>query len=51
MNSKTSIGKIGICGHIGVGHTYSHSGFVQDDGAGFAVVATLLKKLTQLIQQ
>lgn len=44
MNSKTNIGKIGICGHIGVGHTHSHSGFVQDDGAGFAVVATLLKK-------
>ena len=35
---------IGICGHIGVGHAHSHSGIVQDDGAGFTVVASLLKE-------
>lgn len=37
-------GRFGIVGHVGVGHVHSHSGFVQDDSAGFAVVATLLKK-------
>lgn len=41
--SKAPKGVIGICGHIGVGHTHSHSGFVQDDGAGLAVAATILK--------
>lgn len=37
-------GSFGIVGHVGVGHVHSHSGFVQDDSAGFAVVSTLLKK-------
>lgn len=37
-------GKYGIVGHVGVGHIHSHSGFVQDDSAGFAVVSELLKK-------
>src|SRR5699024_10618534 len=43
--SRYEKGIIGICGHIGVGHTHSHSGFVQDDSAGLAVVASLLKKV------
>ncbi|MGB9812745.1 MAG: hypothetical protein ACPLRZ_00755 [Thermovenabulum sp.] len=42
--SKNSKGILGISGHVGVGHVHSHSGFVQDDSAGFAVVASILKK-------
>jgi hypothetical protein len=37
-------GILGICGHVGIGHVHSHSGFVQDDSGGFAVAASLLKK-------
>jgi hypothetical protein len=39
--SKETIGKIGLAGHIGVSHVHSHSGFVQDDGAGFSVLGKL----------
>lgn len=42
--SQKAQGMLGIVGHAGVGHVHSHSGFVQDDSAGFAVVASLLKK-------
>src|SRR5699024_3017448 len=42
--SRCEKGIIGLCGHIGVGHTHSHSGFVQDDSAGFTVLASILKK-------
>jgi hypothetical protein len=35
-------GIFGIVGHVGVGHINSHSGFVQDDSAGFAVASLLL---------
>lgn len=42
--SQKSKGILGISGHVGVGHVHSHSGFVQDDSAGFAVIAFLLKK-------
>ncbi|KJS21866.1 MAG: hypothetical protein VR72_08350 [Clostridiaceae bacterium BRH_c20a] len=47
MNIKVSSrksGVIGICGHVGVGHVHSHSGFVQDDSAGMSVVARILKE-------
>ena len=47
MEIKLSVckkGKYGIVGHVGVGHVHSHSGFVQDDSAGFAVASLLLKK-------
>ncbi len=37
-------GILGITGHAGAGHVHSHSGFVQDDTAGFAVVACLLRR-------
>ena len=37
-------GVLGISGHVGVGHVHSHSGFVQDDSAGLAVAALILKK-------
>ena len=37
-------GILGISGHAGVGHVHSHSGFVQDDSAGLAVAALILKK-------
>ncbi len=42
-STKTS-GVIGITGHAGAGHVHSHSGFVQDDTAGFAVIACLLRR-------
>ena len=31
-----------IAGHVGVGHVYSHAGFVQDDSQGFALASTLI---------
>lgn len=34
-------GKIGLAGHIGVSHVHSHSGFVQEDGAGFSVIGKI----------
>lgn len=37
-------GRFGIVGHAGVGHVHSHSGFVQDDSAGFAAAARILKE-------
>ncbi len=42
--SKESIGIIGIMGHAGAGHVHSNFGFVQDDSAGFAVTARLLRR-------
>jgi len=36
--------KVGLCGHCGCGHAHSHNGFTQDDSAGFAVVASILKQ-------
>ncbi len=41
--SSSPRGVAGICGHAGVGHVHSHSGFVQDDSGGFAVTVHLLK--------
>ena len=35
-------GMAGIAGHVGVGHAYSHSGFMQDDSTGFSVLLFLL---------
>ena len=31
-----------IAGHVGVGHVFTHSGFVQDDSQGFAAASDLL---------
>ncbi len=42
--SREGAGKFGVVGHVGVGHVHSHSGFVQDDSAGFAVAALILKE-------
>lgn len=36
-------GQLAVIGHVGLGHVHSHSGFVQDDSAGFAVVGDLLR--------
>jgi len=33
-----------VMGHVGAGHVNSHSGLVQDDSAGFAVAAYLLRE-------
>jgi len=38
-------GIFGVAGHVGVGHVHGHSGFVQDDSVGFAVVAAFLRDL------
>jgi len=37
-------GLLAVVGHVGVGHVHSHSSFVQDDSAGFAVVASIMKR-------
>lgn len=37
-------GLFAVVGHAGIGHVHSHSSFVQDDSAGFAVVASIMKK-------
>ncbi len=42
--SEQAKGVLGISGHAGVGHVHSHSGFVQDDSAGLAAAALILKK-------
>lgn len=42
--SNEPTGLAGLAGHIGVGHVHSHSGFVQEDGAGFAVVTKILNE-------
>src|SRR5690625_3725646 len=42
--SNKKHGVIGLCGHIGVGHSHSHSGFVQDDSCGLTVAASILKE-------
>lgn len=36
-----------VSGHVGVGHVHSHSGFVQDDSAGFAVASLILKQAVE----
>lgn len=41
--SDKSCGELAIVGHVGVGHVHSHSSFVQDDSAGFAVVADIMR--------
>src|SRR6056297_3743760 len=35
-----------IAGHVGAGHVFSHSGFVQDDSQGFALVSSMLCSAT-----
>lgn len=39
---------IGIAGHNGVGHSVSHSGFIQDDSVGFAMLVKLLMQACPL---
>lgn len=41
--SDKNKGLFSIFGHAGIGHVHSHSSFVQDDSAGFAVVAYLMR--------
>ena len=41
--SFEKIGKVGLAGHIGVSHAHSHSGFVQEDGVGFSVLANIFR--------
>lgn len=42
--SAATRGRVGIVGHVGVGHVYSHSDFMQDDSGGFATLLTLLRQ-------
>ncbi len=41
---KLQQAKIGLVGHIGIGHIHSHSGFVQDDSMGFAMLVRILQE-------
>lgn len=47
-NLKNNPAVIGLCGHCGCGHAHSHNGFTQDDSAGFAVVANIIKQTMPL---
>jgi hypothetical protein len=47
ISDKTK-SEIAIVGHVGVGHVHSHSSFVQDDSAGFAVVASLMREVLKV---
>ena len=40
-----AIPKIGLVGHVGVGHAHGHSGIVQDDSVGFTCMIALLRAL------
>jgi hypothetical protein len=42
VKSSTYKALLGVSGHAGAGHVHSHSGFIQDDSAGFAAVASLI---------
>lgn len=39
--SSASKGLLAVAGHAGAGHVYSHSGYVQEDSGGFAILAAL----------
>jgi len=39
---------VGVAGHNGVGHSVSHSGFIQDDSVGFATLVKLLMEACPL---
>lgn len=41
----TTTAAVAIAGHAGIGHTHCPGGLIQDDTAGFAVAATLLREL------
>jgi len=38
-------GRLCVAGHIGVGHLFSHSGFVQDDSQGFLSVVKFAQEI------
>ena len=42
VKSSTNKALLGVSGHAGAGHVHSHSGFIQDDSAGFAAIASLI---------
>lgn len=46
--SKTEKPRIALMGHNGVGHATSHSGFIQDDSIGFAMLANMLQQHVSL---
>ena len=44
--SKAKKGVIAVAGHVGCGHCHSHSGHVQDDSGGLALVLALFQEAT-----
>lgn len=46
--SDNTKGVYGVVGHAGIGHVHSHNSFVQDDSAGFAVVASLMREALEV---
>lgn len=40
--------RFGIAGHAGIAHAFSHSGFVQEDSGGFALLLALLDRACPL---
>ncbi len=41
MNTPTA--RLGVAGHAGIGHTHCPGGLIQDDTAGFAVAAAIIR--------
>lgn len=46
--SDKNKGIFAVEGHAGIGHVHSHSSFVQDDSAGYAVVASLMREALEV---
>lgn len=46
--SSARAGAIGIAGHVGIGHAFSHAGLVQEDSGGFAVLLCILERACPL---
>lgn len=39
--------RIGVAGHVGIGHVHGYAGFIQDDSGGFVTVGGILRELLQ----
>jgi hypothetical protein len=37
--------RIGVAGHVGIGHVHGYAGFIQDDSGGFVTVGGILREL------
>jgi hypothetical protein len=45
MVSCSSEVRVGVAGHVGVGHVHGYAGFIQDDSGGFVTVGAILRDL------